>query len=184
MTVECKNIVISKYSRALQSENNYTLESLVIRLSLFCSQLVLEACNKQKGFLTVAIRPHGIFGPRDPQLVPILVDTARRGKMKFIIGWVTVLRTCITNAWFTLRDISHDSVAANNSATLQYSSYATFAFLWSGIYLAAPRLICNLAVHIAQCFTQPQSSGPIVQNEDYRSDQIFIGNLILSIWPA
>lgn len=49
-------------------------------------KLVLEACNKEKGFLTVGIRPHGIFGPRDPQLVPILVDTARRGKMKFIIG--------------------------------------------------------------------------------------------------
>ncbi|XP_056142799.1 sterol-4-alpha-carboxylate 3-dehydrogenase, decarboxylating isoform X2 [Lampris incognitus] len=49
-------------------------------------KLVLGACDMQKGFLTVAIRPHGIFGPRDPQLVPILVDTARRGKMKFIIG--------------------------------------------------------------------------------------------------
>ncbi|KAI1902696.1 hypothetical protein AGOR_G00018670 [Albula goreensis] len=49
-------------------------------------RLVLEACDTEKGFLTVAIRPHGIFGPRDPQLVPILVDTARRGKMKFIIG--------------------------------------------------------------------------------------------------
>ncbi|MEQ2172658.1 hypothetical protein GOODEAATRI_023353 [Goodea atripinnis] len=42
--------------------------------------------EKMKGFLTVAIRPHGIFGPRDPQLVPTLVDAARRGKMKFIIG--------------------------------------------------------------------------------------------------
>ncbi|XP_045068498.1 sterol-4-alpha-carboxylate 3-dehydrogenase, decarboxylating [Coregonus clupeaformis] len=49
-------------------------------------KLVLKACDKEKGLLTVAIRPHGIFGPRDPQLVPILVDTARRGKMKFIIG--------------------------------------------------------------------------------------------------
>ncbi|KAJ8348204.1 hypothetical protein SKAU_G00267930 [Synaphobranchus kaupii] len=49
-------------------------------------KLVLEACDTQKGFLTVAIRPHGIFGPRDPQLVPILVDTARQGKMKFLIG--------------------------------------------------------------------------------------------------
>ncbi|XP_037118055.1 sterol-4-alpha-carboxylate 3-dehydrogenase, decarboxylating [Syngnathus acus] len=49
-------------------------------------KLVLEACDKKKGFLTIAIRPHGIFGPRDPQLVPILVDTARKGKMKFIIG--------------------------------------------------------------------------------------------------
>ena len=52
------------------------------------SQLVLKACDKEKGLLTVAIRPHGIFGPRDPQLVPILVDTARRGNMKFIIGSV------------------------------------------------------------------------------------------------
>uniref|UniRef100_A0A8C7J3N1 Sterol-4-alpha-carboxylate 3-dehydrogenase, decarboxylating n=1 Tax=Oncorhynchus kisutch TaxID=8019 RepID=A0A8C7J3N1_ONCKI len=49
-------------------------------------KLVLKACDKENGLLTVAIRPHGIFGPRDPQLVPILVDTARRGKMKFIIG--------------------------------------------------------------------------------------------------
>ncbi|KAM6976441.1 sterol-4-alpha-carboxylate 3-dehydrogenase, decarboxylating [Aplochiton taeniatus] len=49
-------------------------------------KLVLQACDKENGLLTVAIRPHGIFGPRDPQLVPILVDTARRGKMKFIIG--------------------------------------------------------------------------------------------------
>lgn len=61
---------------------------LQIFYPVFVPQLVLEACDKQKGFLTVAIRPHGIFGPRDPQLVPILVDTARRGKMKFIIGWV------------------------------------------------------------------------------------------------
>lgn len=53
-------------------------------------QLVLQACDREKDFLTVAIRPHGIFGPHDPQLVPILVDTARRGKMKFIIGYVSV----------------------------------------------------------------------------------------------
>lgn len=49
-------------------------------------KLVLQAYDREKDFLTVAIRPHGIFGPHDPQLVPILVDTARRGKMKFIIG--------------------------------------------------------------------------------------------------
>lgn len=52
----------------------------------FVSQLVLEAFDEGKGLLTVAIRPHGIFGPRDPQLVPILVDSARKGKMRFIIG--------------------------------------------------------------------------------------------------
>ncbi|KAF3838161.1 hypothetical protein F7725_009929 [Dissostichus mawsoni] len=51
-----------------------------------CIEAGVQACDKEKGLLTVAIRPHGIFGPRDPQLVPILVDAARRGKMKFIIG--------------------------------------------------------------------------------------------------
>lgn len=47
---------------------------------------VLDANNPKKKFLTIAIRPHGIFGPRDPQLVPILIDAARKGKMKFMIG--------------------------------------------------------------------------------------------------
>ncbi|KAJ7310283.1 hypothetical protein JRQ81_007184 [Phrynocephalus forsythii] len=47
---------------------------------------VLSANDPEGKFLTVAIRPHGIFGPRDPQLVPILVQAAKSGKMKFIIG--------------------------------------------------------------------------------------------------
>ncbi|XP_055964701.1 sterol-4-alpha-carboxylate 3-dehydrogenase, decarboxylating [Sorex fumeus] len=49
-------------------------------------QVVLGANDPKKNFLTVAIRPHGIFGPRDPQLVPILVEAAKKGKMKFVIG--------------------------------------------------------------------------------------------------
>lgn len=49
-------------------------------------QAVLDANDPERNFLTIAIRPHGIFGPRDPQLVPILVDAARNGKMKFMIG--------------------------------------------------------------------------------------------------
>lgn len=47
---------------------------------------VLSANDPASNFLTVAIRPHGIFGPRDPQLVPILIETAKSGKMKFMIG--------------------------------------------------------------------------------------------------
>ncbi|XP_076467798.1 sterol-4-alpha-carboxylate 3-dehydrogenase, decarboxylating-like isoform X2 [Babylonia areolata] len=47
-------------------------------------QIVLSAnCGD---FHTVAVRPHGIFGPRDPHLVPTTVGLARRGKFKFIIG--------------------------------------------------------------------------------------------------
>ena len=52
---------------------------------LSTNQIVLEANGKQ-GLLTVALRPHGIFGPRDPQVIPIMVATAKAGKMKFIIG--------------------------------------------------------------------------------------------------
>jgi len=37
-------------------------------------------------FYTVAIRPHGIFGPRDPHMLPTIVRMARAGKTKFIIG--------------------------------------------------------------------------------------------------
>lgn len=47
---------------------------------------VLVANNPEKNFFTTAIRPHGIFGPRDPQLVPTLIEAAKKGMMKFIIG--------------------------------------------------------------------------------------------------
>lgn len=45
---------------------------------------VLE--NNCESLATVAIRPHGIFGSRDPHLVPTAVRLARAGKMKFMIG--------------------------------------------------------------------------------------------------
>ncbi|XP_053129237.1 sterol-4-alpha-carboxylate 3-dehydrogenase, decarboxylating [Hemicordylus capensis] len=47
---------------------------------------VLSANAPERNFFTTAIRPHGIFGPRDPQLVPILIQAAKHGKMKFMIG--------------------------------------------------------------------------------------------------
>ena len=42
-------------------------------------------------FYTTAIRPHGIFGPNDPHLVPEIVAKAKQGKMKFIIGYEHVI---------------------------------------------------------------------------------------------
>eukprot|EP01135_Chromosphaera_perkinsii_P002719 Nk52_evm87s226 gene=Nk52_evmTU87s226 len=48
-------------------------------------KIVLGANNGDTLF-TAAIRPHSIFGPRDMQMIPTIVDTARRGKMKLIIG--------------------------------------------------------------------------------------------------
>ncbi|XP_078066498.1 sterol-4-alpha-carboxylate 3-dehydrogenase, decarboxylating isoform X2 [Mustelus asterias] len=47
---------------------------------------ILGANNPDQNFMTIAIRPHGIFGPHDPHLVPVLVQAAKSGKMKFMIG--------------------------------------------------------------------------------------------------
>ncbi|KAL9229286.1 hypothetical protein vseg_004770 [Gypsophila vaccaria] len=47
--------------------------------------LVLKA-NGVNGLLTCCIRPSSIFGPGDKLLVPSLVNAARAGKSKFIIG--------------------------------------------------------------------------------------------------
>ncbi len=44
---------------------------------------VLEA-NGQRGLLTCALRPHLIWGPGDPHLVPRLLDRARRGRLRQI----------------------------------------------------------------------------------------------------
>lgn len=47
-------------------------------------KIVLE--SNCETFSTVAIRPHGIFGPRDPHMLPTTARLARAGKMKYMIG--------------------------------------------------------------------------------------------------
>ena len=54
-------------------------------MQIEAEKLVLAANGKQ-GLATVAIRPSGIFGEWDRVLVPQLVDKAKQGKMKYIIG--------------------------------------------------------------------------------------------------
>ncbi|XP_027354534.1 3beta-hydroxysteroid-dehydrogenase/decarboxylase isoform X2 [Abrus precatorius] len=48
-------------------------------------KLVIKS-NGTNGLLTCCIRPSSIFGPGDRLLVPSLVDAARAGKSKFVIG--------------------------------------------------------------------------------------------------
>lgn len=47
---------------------------------------ILEANNPSEDFCTIALRPHGIFGPRDPHFIPTLVNMAKRGGTVFKIG--------------------------------------------------------------------------------------------------
>lgn len=48
-------------------------------------KLVLRA-NGKGGLATIALRPSGIFGEWDRLLVPVVVEKAKQGKMKYIIG--------------------------------------------------------------------------------------------------
>ncbi|CCC67079.1 hypothetical protein NCAS_0A05210 [Naumovozyma castellii] len=48
--------------------------------------MVLKSNDPENGFLTVALRPAGIFGPGDRQLVPGLRAVAKLGQSKFQLG--------------------------------------------------------------------------------------------------
>lgn len=48
--------------------------------------MVLKANDPKNGFLTIALRPAGIFGPGDRQLVPGLRAVAKLGQSKFQLG--------------------------------------------------------------------------------------------------
>ena len=50
-------------------------------------QLVIKANGTgEQDLLTCAIRPHGIFGPRDPQCITGIINAGKAGKTKFMIG--------------------------------------------------------------------------------------------------
>ncbi|XP_077983630.1 sterol-4-alpha-carboxylate 3-dehydrogenase, decarboxylating-like [Glandiceps talaboti] len=49
-------------------------------------KVMLAANSPDEDFFTIAIRPHGIFGPRDVQMLPTTVEMAKLGKTKYIIG--------------------------------------------------------------------------------------------------
>lgn len=53
------------------------------RSKALAEQAVLAA-NNGESFLTCALRPHLIWGPRDQHLIPRLLDRARQGKLRIV----------------------------------------------------------------------------------------------------
>jgi len=62
-----------------QAPMDYYTETKILQ-----EKVVLEADSDE--LATTAIRPHGIFGPHDPHLVPTTIKMAKKGKTKFMIG--------------------------------------------------------------------------------------------------
>jgi len=44
------------------------------------------AANGNKGLMTISLRPSGLFGPRDVQAWPPMIEAGKEGKSKFTIG--------------------------------------------------------------------------------------------------
>ncbi|KAH9783496.1 3beta-hydroxysteroid-dehydrogenase/decarboxylase isoform 3 [Citrus sinensis] len=63
----------------------WKFQDLMCDLKAQAEALVLFA-NNIDGLLTCALRPSNVFGPGDTQLVPLLVNLAKPGWTKFIIG--------------------------------------------------------------------------------------------------
>lgn len=55
-------------------------------LSKMKQEKLVLSYNGKNGLMTVSIRPHRIFGPRDVTLIPRLVETANAGRDKFYLG--------------------------------------------------------------------------------------------------
>ena len=73
------------------STNRPALELLTMLMDIAChlqieAEKLVLAANGQQGLRTIALRPSGIFGEGDPLFVPSVINNARKGKMKFIIG--------------------------------------------------------------------------------------------------
>ncbi|KAG9291449.1 hypothetical protein G9A89_021868 [Geosiphon pyriformis] len=50
------------------------------------AETIILKANRQKGLLTCTIRPSGIFGPGDKQLIPGMIKVMENGQTKFQIG--------------------------------------------------------------------------------------------------
>uniref|UniRef100_A0A2P2L7I0 Reticulon-like protein n=4 Tax=Rhizophora mucronata TaxID=61149 RepID=A0A2P2L7I0_RHIMU len=64
---------------------NWRFEDTLSDVKAQAEALILFA-NNIDGLLTCALRPSNVFGPGDTQLIPFLLDLAKSGWAKFIIG--------------------------------------------------------------------------------------------------
>ena len=50
------------------------------------AEKIVLAANGRNGLAVIALRPSGIFGEWDKLFVPTLIDKAKQGKLKYILG--------------------------------------------------------------------------------------------------
>lgn len=70
---------------------NEELPYPVTHLNHYCStkaeaERMVLAANGKDGLLTVSLRPHSMFGPRDNHFFPQLFEKAKKGQVKYMVG--------------------------------------------------------------------------------------------------
>ena len=94
-------------------------------------QLVLEA-NGRWGLATCALRPHLIFGPRDPHLLPRVIARARAGRLAIVgDGRNRVSMTFVDNAaWAHLDAARSLAPGAPHAGRAYFVNQAESVCLW------------------------------------------------------
>ncbi|KAJ4723544.1 Reticulon-like protein [Melia azedarach] len=105
----------------------WKFQDMMCDLKAQAEALVLFA-NNIDGLLTCALRPSNVFGPGDTQLVPLLVNLAKYGWTKFIIGSGENMSD------FTyVENVTHAHVCAAEALDSQMVSVAGKAFFITNV---------------------------------------------------
>jgi nucleoside-diphosphate-sugar epimerase len=74
------------------------------------------AANGREGLHTCALRPHLIWGPRDTQLVPRLIDRARRGRLRRVGDGANLVDTVYVENAATAHLLAADALKPGSPA--------------------------------------------------------------------
>ncbi|KAB1213068.1 3beta-hydroxysteroid-dehydrogenase/decarboxylase isoform 3 [Morella rubra] len=100
----------------------WKFEDMMSDLKAQAEALVLFA-NNIDGLLTCALRPSNVFGPGETQLVPLLVNLAKSGWAKFIVG----SGENMSDFTYT-ENVTHAHICAEEALDIRMASAAGRAF--------------------------------------------------------
>ena len=103
-------------------------------------ELVLAANDAE--LATVTLRPHLIFGPGDPHIIPRLVDRARRGRLRIVGGGENEVSVCYVDNAANAHVCAAETLAptAPHAGKAYFIGQAEPVVLWSWINALMQRL--------------------------------------------
>jgi nucleoside-diphosphate-sugar epimerase len=106
------------------------------------AELIVLGANGKSGLATCALRPHLVFGPGDPHLLPRIIARARAGKLRIVgDGTNKVSLTYVDNAARAhMHAADRLTLAAHHAGRAYFISQEEPVVLWSWIAQVLERL--------------------------------------------